>query len=293
MPIALINGRSTGDAFSKIAIASRLGGKESPASITGDGNRDPSWLWPPPLYQPYCRLHFLKECSLYHLRENEVFKAMAETNILKSKKSSKWPAAPTRVQPARRAREKNWKDQPNLPTSRQNSPSRQDRTGGPSTALESRHEQLQLHLSWPIYKNQIESRINGISSELIGTLHESVVENTTCIKQCLDCRYCRFNPEVADRDGFVPRKLVPPAPMHFIHPGDMKRGQVGEYGGIKFAIDISNGYETIVLLGMEKLKDIDCTSVGRTGTKCCERGGSEERSTSTRNINRSKKKSDP
>ncbi|KAI2617927.1 hypothetical protein GGS26DRAFT_596121 [Hypomontagnella submonticulosa] len=295
MPTALTYSKTVGDGFSRIAIASGLSGKANSALVTGDGNRDPSWLWPPPLYQPYCNLHFLKECSVYHLRENEAFKAMMETIASKSKKSSKWPAAPTRVQPARRAREKNWKGQSEISTSRQNSPSRQDRMDGPSTALETLYKRLQLHLSWPIYKNQLESRITQIADELVrryhqGSTHESLLSSPLISMPCLECRYCRFNPEAFDREGSISRRLAPPAPMHFIRPDDMKGGQVGEYGGVKFAIDVSNGHKTIVLLGMEKLGVGDYMSLGKSSAASPERGGSVERSASTKKTPRSRKK---
>ncbi|OTA96189.1 hypothetical protein M434DRAFT_28049 [Hypoxylon sp. CO27-5] len=248
----------TADTFSPIAIAIDSTAAGSTDQIIGDWNRDPSWLWPPPPYQPYCKLHFLKECSLYHLHENESFKHVIEKRTPKTK-SSKWPAKPTRVQPARRAREKNWKDHSGASTSRQTSSLAQ---GGESdefsVALETRREQFQLQLPWPVYKTRLESRIKQISEELDRDQQNSsrLSALPTCVNRgFLECRYCRFNPEVIDYEGSAPRRLVPPAPMHSIQEDHVREEQIGDFGGLKFAVDVVGEHETVILLGMKKLSD--------------------------------------
>ncbi|KAI2777786.1 hypothetical protein F4815DRAFT_495097 [Daldinia loculata] len=229
-------------------------------SLANDWNRDPSWFWPPPLYQAYCKLHFLKECSLYHLWENEYFKLKAETHTLKTKKASKWPTAPTRVQPSRRAREKNLKDQPGISISRQSSLSRNNKADGTSHTLDTRREQLRLHLPWPVYKTQLEGRINQAFDAVSGKKQENIdisePDRASDIQPRLECRYCRFDPVVLDCEGSVPRRLAPPAPMYSILPDDISEEQMGEFDGIKFAVDLSGNHEAIILLGIEKLDDL-------------------------------------
>ncbi|KAI0116744.1 hypothetical protein F4814DRAFT_459020 [Daldinia grandis] len=231
-------------------------------SLANDRNGDPSWFWPPPPYQAYCKLHFLKECSLYHLWENECFKLQVETHTLKAKKASKWPAAPTRVQPSRRAREKNSKDQSGMPISRQSSPSRNSKAGGTSNSLDTRREQLQLHLPWPVYKTQLEGRINK-AFDALRKKQESIdisgpdrAFNIEPHRPHLGCRYCRFDPVVTDYEGSAPRRLAPPAPMYFILLDDISQEQIGEFGGVSFAVDLSGNHEAIILLGIEKLNDL-------------------------------------
>ncbi|KAI1204182.1 uncharacterized protein F4807DRAFT_357856 [Annulohypoxylon truncatum] len=235
--------RDAAETLSRIAIANA-------GSAAGD-YRDPSWMWPPPLHQPYCRLHFLKECSLYHLKENESFKRMIETCTTNHDKPRKWPAAPTRIQPARRAREKTWKDQSGIQAeSRNSSPSRGDKSDRSPTTLETWCQQLQLHLPWPIYKTRIEAQIERHSNGIIrGDQPESSQELG------FQCRYCKFDPEVIDFQGSAPRRLAPPAPMHFILPSDMRDAQITGFGGLKFVVDVSDGKETIVLLIMDRLED--------------------------------------
>ncbi|KAI1469003.1 uncharacterized protein F4812DRAFT_425419 [Daldinia caldariorum] len=229
------------------------------SSLANNWNRDPSWLWPPPLNQAYCKLHFLKECSLYHLLENECFKLKVETQVPKAKKTSKWPTAPTRVQPARRAREKNSKDQAGTSTSRQSSPARNSKTNEASNTLDISREKLLLHLSWPIYKTQLESHIKQVFDRLYGSKHESAgttnLHHHSGINLRPQCRYCRFDPVVVDCEGAAPRRLNPPAPMYCIALDGIKEEQIGEFGGIKFAVGLSAGHEAIILLGMEKLDD--------------------------------------
>ncbi|KAI0853653.1 hypothetical protein F5Y00DRAFT_106004 [Daldinia vernicosa] len=229
-------------------------------SLANDWNGDPSWFWPPPLYQAYCKLHFLKECSLYHLWGNEYFKLNVETHTLKAKKASKWPTAPTRVQPSRRAREKNLKDQSGMPISRQSSPSRNSKADGASNTLDTRREQLRLHLSWPVYKTQLEDRIKQAFDALRGNKDEGIYisgpDRALDIEPCSECRYCRFDPVVVDCEGSIPRRLAPPAPMYSILPDDISKEKIGEFGGIKFAVDLFGNHEAIIWLGIEKLEDL-------------------------------------
>ncbi|KAI0836503.1 hypothetical protein F5Y06DRAFT_305256 [Hypoxylon sp. FL0890] len=286
----LVGMEEPADTFSRIAIAIEPGGVTSTGLPTGDWNRDPSWLWPPPLYQPYCKLHFLKECSLYHLYENESFKRVIETRTSSTKKSSKWPTKPTRIQPARRAREKNWKDHSGASTSSRNSsPARGDGPGGFSAALEARREQLQLHLPWPVYKTRLEGRIKQVSELLQKNQHDSNIlphlSSSVSRDLFLGCRYCGFNPEVFDCEDAAPRRLAPPAPMHFIQLDDMGKGKFGEFGGLKFAIDIVNEHERVVPLEMGKLSDF----VGRESTSLA-KGESVEKPELTR-TSRSRKRS--
>ncbi|KAI2617886.1 hypothetical protein GGR54DRAFT_202261 [Hypoxylon sp. NC1633] len=274
------------DAFSRIAIATEPGSYAGSASLEGEWNRDPSWLWPPPTCQAYCRLHFLKECSLYHLEENVDFKHAVKTSTSRAK-SSKWPAAPTRVQPARRAREKKLNDGQGTGTSRTSSPARGSKAEDPGKSLEARLEQLQLHLAWPVYKTQLEGHINQISNR---PPRESQLSTGSRFDSGyflhelgFQCRYCNFDFEVMDCDGSVRRKLAPPAPMHDIQPDDLMEGQVGGFGGLKFAVDICGDQEMVVLLGMEKLKDPAFEAVkGKKSNQL--RGRSQERYASTRNT---------
>ncbi|KAI1453359.1 hypothetical protein F4805DRAFT_478613 [Annulohypoxylon moriforme] len=213
---------------------------------------DPSWLWTPPLHQPYCRLHFLKECSMYHLQENERFKRMVGTCMPKFDKTRKWLATPTRVQPARRAREKTSKGPSSvLVGSRNPSPARGDKVDHVSTTIRTLHQQLHLHLPWPIYKTKIEAEINRHSGKIIQSNQHKDKNNLS-----FECRYCKFYPEVIDCQGSVSRRLAPPAPMHFIQLSDMSNAQAVEFGGLKFVVDVSDGHETIVLLAMDKLGDL-------------------------------------
>ncbi|KAI2466277.1 hypothetical protein F4781DRAFT_357248 [Annulohypoxylon bovei var. microspora] len=255
MPMTRASIKDTTETFSRIAIAIEPGSNPSIDSVTGDWNRDPSWLWPPPLHQPYCRLHFLKECALYHLRESESSKRKIVTHTPKTSKSGKWPAAPTRVQPARRAREKNWKDQLGVPIgSRNSSPAPGDKAVNLSTTLETRRQQLQLHLPWPIYKTKIEAEIERMVRNQRENGDESRPGFQFSNELRFECRYCKFEPEVVDFKGSMPRRLAPPAPMHFIQPSVVGNGQIGEFGGIKFAVDVSAGHETIILLLMDNLQ---------------------------------------
>ncbi|KAI1088991.1 hypothetical protein F5B19DRAFT_399136 [Rostrohypoxylon terebratum] len=238
-----VSGRDATDNLSRIAIA-------NVAAVAG-GHRDPSWLLPTPMYQPYCRLHFLKECAIYHLQGNESLKRMVETRTAKPTKPGKWPAAPTRIQPARRAREKSLKDRSRASVnSRNSSPARGDQAGHSSTTLESWGQKLQLHLPWPVYKTKIEAEIMGYSSKFI---RDGQQEGSNWSSS--ECRYCRFDPEIIDCEGSAPRKLAPPAPMHFIQPSDMKNAQMMEFGGLKFVVDITNGHKTIALLEMDRMED--------------------------------------
>ncbi|OTA56627.1 hypothetical protein K449DRAFT_425213 [Hypoxylon sp. EC38] len=259
MPLTTLVGiEDTADTFSPIAIAIDFTGAGSTGMLIGDWNRDPSWLWSPPLYQPYCKLHFLKECSLYHLHENESFKHVIEKRMPKTK-SSKWPAKPTRVQPARRAREKNWKDNSGASTNRRTSSLAQgDESGEFSVALETRLKQFQLQLPWPVYKTKLESRIKQIYEELRRSQQNNSqlsASSTSVNREFLGCRYCGFNPEVIDYEGSAPRRLAPPAPMHSIQEDDMREEQIGDFGGLKFAVDVVGEHEIVILLGMEKLSD--------------------------------------
>ncbi|KAI0879999.1 uncharacterized protein GGS22DRAFT_198414 [Annulohypoxylon maeteangense] len=237
---------SIGDAtenLSRIVIA-------NVCSAAGD-YRDPSWLWPPPLHQPYCRFHFLKECSIYHLQENESFKRMIGTCTAKPNKTGKWPAAPTRVQPARRAREKTSKGQSGTPIgSRNSSPAPGDKPVRLSTVIETWRHQLQLQLPWPIYKTKIEAEIERYSSR---TVRDNQQKGSHDLG--FECRYCKFYPEVVDFQGSVSRRLAPPAPMHFVQLSDIKNVQPTEFGGLKFVVDVSERHETIILLNMNKLED--------------------------------------
>ncbi|KAI0097038.1 hypothetical protein F4776DRAFT_651179 [Hypoxylon sp. NC0597] len=237
------------DTVSQIAIAIDPSDAVSTSLLTGDWNRDPSWLWPPQPYQPYCKLHFLKECSLYHLHENESFKHVIEKRTPKTK-SGKWPAKPTRVQPARRAREKNWKDNPGASTNRRtSSPARGDKPDEFSIALETRREQFQLHLPWPVYKTRVENLIKQISEQLQRDQGNSSQLSTSVGLELLECRYCGFNPEVIDNEGCAPRRLAPPAPMHCIQEDDMREEQIGDFGGLKFAVNVVGEHEAVIPLG--------------------------------------------
>ncbi|KAI8958850.1 hypothetical protein F5Y11DRAFT_335100 [Daldinia sp. FL1419] len=261
MSITQIDDSEAGDAHGHQAIAIGPGNTQT-GSLANDWNRDPSWLWPPPLYQAYCRLHFLKESSLYHLWENERYKLKVEANLPKAKKTRKWPASPTRVQPSRRAREKISKYQSEIPTSRTGSPRRNPNVANvdePSNPLDARREQLRLHLPWPIYKTQLEERVNQVVSGLLETKQESADgAEWNCasgVGLYLECRYCRFNPLVVDCEGSKPRGLRPPAPMHHIWPENISKERISEFGGVKFAVDLSNGRESIILLGMDPFDD--------------------------------------
>ncbi|KAI1802109.1 hypothetical protein F4811DRAFT_563490 [Daldinia bambusicola] len=247
------------DASGTIIHSIEPDGDARTSSLANNWARDPSWLWPPPPNQAYCKLHFLKECSLYHLLENECVKLKAETHVPKTKKTSKWPTVPTRVQPARRAREKNLKDQSGTSTSRQSSPARNSKADEVSNTLDIRREKLLLHLPWPIYKTQLESRIKEAFDRLYGNKYESAdIANSRCpsdINLCLQCRYCRFDPVVVDCEGAAPRRLKPPAPMYCIALDGIKEEQIDEFGGTKFAVGLSGDHEVVILLGMEKLDD--------------------------------------
>ncbi|KAI1483199.1 hypothetical protein F4774DRAFT_213859 [Daldinia eschscholtzii] len=239
-------------------IAIEPGGDAKTSSLAHNWNRDPSWLWPPPLYQAYCKLHFLKECSLYHLWETECFELKIETHVPKTKKTNKWPTAPTRVQPSRRAREKKLKDKSETPISRQSSPARDSKTDGVSNPLEVRREQLRLHLSWPIYKTQLEDRIKQVFDGLQANEQDSADTNSSFhsdIDLRLECRYCRFDSVVVGCKGSAPRRLAPPAPMYCIQPDEINEGRIGTFGGIKFAVGLSGEHKAIILLGMEKFDD--------------------------------------
>ncbi|KAI1134607.1 hypothetical protein F5Y05DRAFT_397654 [Hypoxylon sp. FL0543] len=278
----LVGDEEPADTYSRIAIAIGPGGVTNAGLLAGDWNRDPSWLWPPPLNQPYCKLHFLKECSLYHLHENENFKRAIATRTPKIKKGSKWPTKPTRIQPARRAREKNWKDHSSVSTnSRDSSPARGDNQDGFSRALETRREELQLHLPWPIYKTRLEGRINQISDLLQkkqrDSYHLPYLFSSSSRGAAFQCRYCGFNPEVVDYEGSAPRRLAPPAPMHCIQQDGMREEQVGEFAGLKFAIDMAGEHEMVIPLGMGRLSDF----VGRERAR-----SAKEESLESTSINR-------
>ncbi|KAI1099796.1 hypothetical protein F4804DRAFT_349104 [Jackrogersella minutella] len=291
MSTTLVSTENIADTFSRIAIAIQPGGNARVGSSTNDWNRDPSWLWPPPLYQPYCKLHFLKECSLYHLQENENFKRMIEARILIVKKPERWHAEPTRVQPARRAREKNRKDHSGASvSSRTSSPLREDKPNELPSAFETCFQQLQLHLSWPVFKTKVEGRIEEMSKKLSLEKkrdydHISQPNSYFTYGLGVECRYCRFNPEVVDCQGSALRRLVPPAPMHSIQMGDMREEQVSEFGGLTFAVDVSGEQEMIVLLGMQRFQDL-----ANNGTRGFTEEELVEKSDSTKSC-RSRKRS--
>ncbi|KAI2607734.1 uncharacterized protein GGS25DRAFT_348350 [Hypoxylon fragiforme] len=254
--------KKTPTVFSPIAKATQVKSDANVGPLLGDWNSDPSWFWPPPFFQAYCKLHFLKECSLHHLKENEDYKHALLTRASKPKKASKWPSEPTRVQPARRAREKNWKDQSGVGNPTSSSPTQQSRSKSAEieNSLENRHEQLQLHLAWPVYKTQIEDKIKQIYDKLRRNIKKERKNGTHHIRSFkyemnLQCRYCRFNPEVADRTGSTLRKLAPPAPMHLVQPEDLEQEQFGGFGGLRFAVGLFGNQEMIVLLGMDMIKD--------------------------------------
>ncbi|OTB00458.1 hypothetical protein M426DRAFT_15402 [Hypoxylon sp. CI-4A] len=248
-PIARRNGRTAAKS-GQVAIASRAHGGANAQSLTSNRNSDPSWLWPPALYQPYCKLHFLKECALYHLQESEKFKLTKES--LKPKRSSKWPAEPTRVQPSRRAREKSNLSRSGTPSSDRDSPV-PEASGNRTSAStpESLHEKLRLHLPWPVYKTRLEDKIKEISSGLC----EEIPRDSNGVFWGLECRYCRFNSEIVDHEGSISRKLVAPAPMHFVSLEDMREEQIGTFGGIQFALVKIGEDEAIVLFAMETLEN--------------------------------------
>lgn len=242
------------DNSSPIAMA----GEDSTGSPINRQIPDSLVFWRAGLYQPYCRLHFLRECSLYHLRSTSHFKVMIE-RLPNPTKASKWPAAPTRVQPARRAREKGRKDQSEQAArSRTSSPVGASKSKDPRAAFEALRELFQHHLPWPLYKTRLEDRIVQISERLH---HHSEGDDSESHSNCsykwrMECRYCTFKSEVVDGPASVPRKLAEPAPMHSIHSDHMREEQIGEFGGLKFAVDVCGGRETIVLLGMKKIDDL-------------------------------------
>ncbi|KAI1373150.1 hypothetical protein F4677DRAFT_430394 [Hypoxylon crocopeplum] len=291
--LAVVNrvGNSPG-IFSEIAIASKPGDNTGMSSFTGDWNRDPSWLWPPPLYQAYCKFHFLKECSLYHLKENEDFKLINKTRTPKSR----WPAVPTRVQPARRAREKKWKDHPGAPNSRWNSPTRGSESNDLDTTLEIRHKQLQLLVPWPLYKTRLEHEIKQISDKLSREDKPEANESphldySPKNELYLQCRYCKFDPEVIDCEGSAPRRLAPPAPMHLTQLEDLREEQVGEFPGLKFAVDVHGEQEIITLLEMEKFSELAFQHEANDKTTSSAKEGPEEDDSGSAKATRSGKRS--
>ncbi|XXG95321.1 hypothetical protein Hte_001582 [Hypoxylon texense] len=267
------------DDYSRIAMAGE-GGESSAGSLTHRQAPDPWLCWRAAPYQPYCRLHFLRECSLYHLWENIHFKLMIDRL---PKPAGKWPTAPTRIQPARRAREKNRKDQSEqAASSRTGSPASVNKSKDSHTALETRREQLQQHLPWPVYKTRLEDQVAQISKRLLHRQEDGPEFHPNCpllgYKWRLRCRYCTFKSEVVDSQASVPRKLALPAPMHFIQPDDMREEQIGGFGGLQFAVDVCGEQEIVVLLGMKTLDDLAGEQVAEGGiTSLGETSGSRKR----------------
>ncbi|KAI0173065.1 hypothetical protein GGR52DRAFT_370309 [Hypoxylon sp. FL1284] len=267
-----------GDDFSPIAMAEE-GGRFSAGSLLHQQAPDILPFWFAALYQPYCRLHFLRECSLYHLWENTRFKLMADRQPM-PRKPSKWPAAPTRVQPSRRAREKNRNDYSEKAAgSRTSSPAAGNKQKDSWSVLEARRKQLQHHLPWPVYKARLEGQLTQISERLYYHRKEDSSQlHPSCLLSYIawrpECRYCTFKPEVVDSGCSTVRKLAQPAPMASIYDDCMQEEQMGEFGGLKFAVDICGEQETIILLGIEQL---DFTSERVTGGGVASRGDTVDR----------------
>ncbi|CAJ2504771.1 Uu.00g121650.m01.CDS01 [Anthostomella pinea] len=248
-------------------------------------DESPARLWPPPLYQAYCLDHFLMECSIYHDEENRKFRIMADQlRILTqmTKKPSKWSAAPTRVQPSRRAREKraNPEAETKTKTIQSQSVSQEDeeeKSVEPDPAeadkgLKVLHERLDLHIPWLDYKEQLYTRVRETSDHL-NAKNEGEGVRTPTHTDCafagalaLECRYCGLRDTILDEGALTPRKLAPPAPMHLIEAEDILPDQVGQFAGITFAVDICGVEEKLVLLKLVGLQDICKDELERTGT---------------------------
>ncbi|KAI4865734.1 hypothetical protein F4820DRAFT_283384 [Hypoxylon rubiginosum] len=261
------------DDYSRIAMAGE-GDGSSAGSLTQRRAPDPLLCWRAAPYQPFCRFHFLRECALYHLWENSHFKLMVD-RLPRPTKSGKWPVAPTRVQPARRAREKNRKDQSEqAASSRTSSPAAASKSKDCHAALEARREQLQQHLPWPVYKTRLGDQLTQISERLLHQQEGDPEFHPNCplgYKWRLGCRYCTFKSEVVDSQASVPRKLALPAPMYLIEPKDMREEQFGEFGGLTFAVDVCGEQEIVVLLEMKKLDDLAGEHVAEGGTTSSEK----------------------
>ncbi|KAL7622630.1 hypothetical protein AAE478_008143 [Parahypoxylon ruwenzoriense] len=249
------------DAAGRASPSTGTGSDAGTDPLSGYGGQEQTWLRPLCQCQAYCRAHFIRECSIYYLRENIIFE-LATERLKPKPRSKKWPSPPTRVQPARQAREKNRQDRLGISTNGRNSPRRGSKTRGSTPELQARREQLKLHLPWPDYREELEDRVEQVSNTL-RQRHQKLSDamlHPSCPfgdELCLECRYCGFQPEVVDREGSPPRRLAPPAPMYVIEAEDMQEEQLSKFGGLTFAVDVCGGREMIVLLGMEKIRTVE------------------------------------
>lgn len=233
---------------------------------------EPLRLWPPPLYQAYCRTHFIEGCSVYHEFENTRY-TKVKSDILrihpaKSKERGKGSPAPTRAQPSRAK-----KRPANIPT-RTSVEQQVDSTETISitaqreiTKLDKQHTKLRLDLCLADFEVGLKREITRISDrqclirepekvKMPKLISESIAINAYQVKQVIPhpncpftswanmkCRYCDFTSRPIG-------SITPVAPMHLLRYEDFSPKQCGKLGGIRFAVDICGTEEKVVLLSM-------------------------------------------
>ncbi|KAI5856156.1 hypothetical protein GGS23DRAFT_438682 [Durotheca rogersii] len=231
-------------------------------AIVNDGDPDSfRWLRPVSQGQAYCRAHFIRECCAYYVQENIISgRDAGETLKPKPTKARKWPTAPTRVQPARRVRDKSREGRSEKETGSRSSPRPGNGTEKPeNTALRVRREQLQLHLPWPDYKAGIEGRVTQISAKLYrrqrgGDIAATYANCPIVSRIRPGCRFCRCDSQVVDGEGLPPRRLAPPAPMLLVRLEEVREEQLGIFGGVRFAVDVCGEQEMVILLDVVKVR---------------------------------------
>ncbi len=228
-------------------------------------------LWPPPPYQSYCKVHFIEECSVYYVLENAKFekiKATIQETHPPKPNVEKRPGTPTRIQPSRaKKRVVNTPNKADLELqdgrSKKISVAAQKEIG----KLEKRRTKLRLDLSCANFTKKLEKRIAHTNDtisirrkaekrEKPGSSSNSNVGPVNHTKEVdphpkcpfspwttMGCRYCDFNSQTTQIIASV-------APMHLIRRGDFIPEQYGEFGGLRFAVDICTGEEKVILASM-------------------------------------------
>ncbi|KAI1496299.1 hypothetical protein F5X99DRAFT_424817 [Biscogniauxia marginata] len=231
--------------------------------------------WPPQLRQAYCTRHFTEtEIRMYFMLENCKFAEVIsklKKEAPKPKKSSKWPSAPTRIQPSRRAREKviTEKVETKKTTTKRRNAAQPDTGVDPDRTraiLTQCREILEMNCPWEAFSARLTSRVKRIATRIQDAKNEQKRPNgqadTPPYRNCpfagelpLECRYCGWDSEVPQDLG-LPRRLAPPAPMHSIESENIPIHQVGEFGGVTFAVDVCGDTETVMLLKLTGLMEI-------------------------------------
>ncbi|KAI0425639.1 hypothetical protein F5Y09DRAFT_334810 [Xylaria sp. FL1042] len=248
-------------------------------------------LWPPPRMQAYCLDHFMVECEIYHEQENDRYNKLVkysrETFLEKQnheKLASKSTPAPTRIQPSRKAKEKQLASgtKPPMtpqealrPTKSSNIPFKpaklekafkESQQGAMFQILTELYKKLDLQKSWKTYRVALKGKIQEIANQLLVETENGVIIHRNCVFRSpleVECRYCGFVETIQDEEAVTPRKLAPPAPMRAIkylsEGNDIEESRL-MFCGTEFIVDVCGEKTMIVLVNLKGLLDL-CTEM--------------------------------